>query len=161
MVRVTAYVLAFITKCRLRADKKLNRNFIWTGPLLSESTIWFSSFPTSYSATDQINPWVNINSSKPDVLDTCLLQSLSADLKPVSLAFFLETYAARDSDRLPTHPSSHYLNMALRYYFRVASNEVVQFNSKNMVEKRTVKQDGILLSKGRIHIARNEFLRKC
>ena len=150
MVRVTAYVLAFITKCRLRADKKLNRNFIWTGPLLSESTIWFSSFPTSYSATDQINPWVNINSSKPDVLDTCLLQSLSADLKPVSLAFFLETHAARDSDRLPTHPSSHYLNMALRYYFRVASNEVVQFNSKNMVEKRTVKQDGILLSKGRI-----------
>ena len=40
--------------------------------------------------------------------------------------------------------------MALRYYFRLASKEVTHFNSKIVVEKRTVLQDGILLSKGRI-----------
>ena len=40
--------------------------------------------------------------------------------------------------------------MALRFYFRKASNEVINFNSKSFVEKRTVLCDGILLSKGRI-----------
>ena len=36
------------------------------------------------------------------------------------------------------------------YYFRVASQEVIEFNSKQVVERRTEMKNGVLLSKGRI-----------
>ena len=47
-------------------------------------------------------------------------------------------------------PSDKYLNMALLYYYRQASGEVTEFNSKHIVERRTVAKDGVLLSKGRL-----------
>ena len=46
--------------------------------------------------------------------------------------------------------SDKYINAALIYYYRVASKEVLKFNSKQMVEKQTVMKEGVLLSKGRI-----------
>ena len=44
MVRIAGYVIAFITKCRDRADKRRNITRGWTGPLLKEASIWFTAF---------------------------------------------------------------------------------------------------------------------
>ena len=53
--------------------------------------------------------------------------------------------------------TDRFINAALTYYFRVASKEVLKFNSKQLVAKLTVEKDGILLSKGRIIEGMNEY----
>ena len=150
MVRITAYVISFITKCRVKSNKRVGRNVIWSGPFLKESSLWFSAFPTSCFDTCQTTPWIHTTLSDSSYSDRALIDALSEDLKPVALAYFLETHSSMEASNQSAQPTSRYLNMALRYYFRKASNEVIEFNSKTVVEKRTVLHDGILLSKGRI-----------
>ena len=43
------------------------------------------------------------------------------------------------------------VSLALQYYFRLATLEVKQFNSKSMLDRIAVEQDGILLSRTRIN----------
>ena len=149
MVRITAYVVAFITKCRIKANKKVNRSIIWSGDLLCESSLRFSAFPSTNPTTEsQISPWVSVENSQYDPED--LLNSFSAEITPVGLAFYLETHAMKADMNLPALPTSRYLNAALTLYFRIASREVLEFNSKVVVEKRAVMKDGILLSRGRL-----------
>jgi hypothetical protein len=44
-----------------------------------------------------------------------------------------------------------YIQLALQYYFRLGTLEVKKFNSKSMLEKIAVEEDGILFSKTRIN----------
>ena len=44
-----------------------------------------------------------------------------------------------------------YVQLALQYYFKLGTVEVKEFNSKAMLEKIAVEEDGILFSKSRIH----------
>ena len=144
MVRIAAYVIAFISKCRLKANLRHAKTVIWTGPLLYESSLRFSAFPIYYSEKDETTPWISFTVSDTPYSDTTLIEALSTDFRPVPLAFFLETHSNLVSNGLISVPSSKFLNMALRFYFRKACNEVVQFNSKGVVEKKAVLQDGIL-----------------
>ena len=150
MVRITAYVITFVSKYRLKANLRHAKTVIWTGPLLCESSLRFSAFPIYYSEKDETTPWISFTVSDTPYSDITLIEALSTDLKPVPLAFFLETHSNLVSNGLTAVPSSKFLNMALRFYFRKACNEVIQFNSKSVVEKKAVLQDGILLSRGRI-----------
>ena len=129
----------------------------WSGPLLAEASLRFSAFPTTTISTEvgikEMEVWLtvnldNSNESEVNKMNTDLISSFSADLKPVSLAFFLESHSVRDEAAVL--PTSKYLNAALLYYFRKASLEVIHFNSKASVEKQAVMRDGVLLSKGRI-----------
>ena len=157
MVRVTGYVITFISKCRLLVSRRTGRNLRWSGPLLAEASLWFSAFPTTTMSTEvgikEMEVWLTVNMDNSNLsevnnVNTDLISSFSADLKPVSLAFFLESHSVRDEAAVL--PTSKYLNAALLYYFRKASLEVIQFNSKVTIEKQTVMRDGVLLSKGRI-----------
>ena len=149
MVRVAAYVITFISKCRLHVSRRSGRNLKWSGPLLAEASLWFSAFPTtsmfSELGTQVMQVWVNMDSSE---VNTELIVSFSADLEPVSLAYFLETHTVQEN--AVVLPTSRYLNAALLYYFRLASLEVIHFNNKVTVEKHAVMKDGVLLSRGRL-----------
>ena len=46
--------------------------------------------------------------------------------------------------------SDRYINMALLYYYRKATEEVKHFCKKEKLMKISVKQEGVLLSKGRL-----------
>ena len=147
MVRITAYVIAFVTKCRMKAKAKKGENFSWSGSLLGTSSLKFSAFPSNFAETGHMQPWINF--SLPGS-DQALVNAFSLGLLPVSLAFFMETHASRESSSLTAKPTSKFLNAALIYYFRLGSQEVLHFNSRVVTEKRTVMKDGILLSKSRI-----------
>ena len=152
MVRITAYVITFITKCRMRVSRRKGMNLKWSGMLLAEASIWFSAFPTTTMSSELgiqvMEAWVHMDKSDMNEENSDLLCSFSADLLPVSLAHFYETHAVQGETT--AMPTSKFLNAALLYYFRVASMEVIKFNNKVSIEKHTVMKDGILLSKGRL-----------
>lgn len=91
MVRITAYVIAFVTKCKLKAMSKTMQFIPWSGPLLKESSLWFSAFPVVIENEEQQAPWVNSSSISPSQ-DHELVEAFSSELKPVDLAFFMETH---------------------------------------------------------------------
>ena len=152
MVRVAASVIAFITKCRQRVAHRKKLYMPWKGPLLKESSLWFSAFPVSIADSELGNTWVNIKppESTNHSCDKELVDAFSQGLSPVSLAYYMETHTTRESSSGPAHPSAKYLNAALRLYFRLSSNEVIHFNSKTAVTKCGVLHDGILLSNSRL-----------
>ena len=81
----------------------------------------------------------------PDTNTTPLLQAYY----PESLAtndLFLRAHTSNETWQL----TDSYLNAALLLYFRLVSREVEHFNSKQLVEKKTVVRDGVRLSVGRI-----------
>ena len=91
MVRIASYVLMFINECRLKRNYSLNKDKVWTGPLLSEAAIWFSAFPTvSLGEIDtcvaQSLPWVY--TVTPDKNITPLLKVYSQDLLPGDSLFY-------------------------------------------------------------------------
>ena len=47
--------------------------------------------------------------------------------------------------------SDGHVQLALQYYFKLATMEVKKFNSKQMLDKIAVEEDGLLLSRSRIH----------
>ena len=149
MVRITGYVLAFITKCRDKVNKRKGINKSWTGQLLQEASIRFSAFPTTLvevgTDASRMTAWVFMDKQEPEV-ENCHLVDVFAD----GMDFHEDDdfYKVHATD--PNMPSDKYLNAALLYYFRQASKEVVKFNSKQLVDKQAVMKDGVLLSKGRI-----------
>ena len=148
MVRIASYVLIFINKCRLKRNHSLNKDKVWTGPLLSEAAIWFSAFPTvSLGEIDtcvaQSLPWVY--TVTPDKNITPLLEVYSQDLLPGDSLFY-----EAHTNSVTLQPTDSYINAALLLYFRLASREVERFNSKQLVQTKTVLRDGVRLSVGRI-----------
>ena len=145
MIRISSYVLIFINKCRLKMNRRLGWNKAWSGKLLAEASLWFSAFPVT-SLGEQLETRVMvqvvlINSEKSEHDETPLRKAFSTQEDTF--------YKAHTTigDLLPT--DSH-INAALLLYYRWASLEVLQFNSKQVVDKHAVEKDGILLSKGRI-----------
>ena len=67
MVRITAYVLTFIAKCRMKVSRRTGRNLKWSGPLLAEASLWFSAFPTRAMTTElgihEMKVWVHVANS--------------------------------------------------------------------------------------------------
>ena len=49
-----------------------------------------------------------------------------------------------------SHPTDKYIHQALMYFFKKATQEVLQFNSSAKVEKIAIMKEGILFSKSRI-----------
>ena len=149
MVRISAYVIAFVTKCRARADRKKGVIRGWCGKLLAEASIWFSAFPvtTMISKVDSFKMKIRVHMDKEaeEKKEVCLVQMFADGL---GYEEFDKYYQAHQSDQHPL--TDRHLNAALLYYFRVASQEVMEFNSQQVVERRTVLKDGVLLSKGRI-----------
>ena len=149
MVRITGYVIAFVTRCRMRADRRHGANRGWSGKLLAEASIWFSAFPITTMASNmdtyKMKVWVNLDRTKSDKELCCLVQSFAGGLNYEDDDAYYKVHAAD-----PMQPTDRYLNSALLYYFRVASLEVLKFNSQQVVDRRTEMKDGVLLSKGRI-----------
>ena len=149
MVRITSYVLIFINKCRSRVNRRLGSNKTWSGTLLLEASIWFSAFPTTTQkeALDchtmvQV-AWVHTELAeigKTPLMEAFSVQSLAED----------DLYYKAHTTSVTLQPTDSHINAALLLYFRMASREVTQFNSKQLIDRQTVMKDGILLSKGRI-----------
>ena len=148
MVRIASYVITFIDKCRIHVNRRKGMNIQWVGQLLVEAELWFSAFPTltNQNFVDQIT----VHLSSPQLLAGQLYETFSVGLNEVCLAHFhdVHTCIASDSGRLQV--SDKYLNAALLYFFRQAAREVLEFNSRKVVDKRAILKDGVLLSKGRI-----------
>ena len=144
MVRIAGYVIAFITKCRDRADKRRNITRGWTGPLLKEASIWFTAFP-GRSCNGDVAHFGAFANGESSQLAGNLVHSFSINKTLYSTDKFFLVHSDENSCL-----TDRFLNSALLYYFRVASQEVLQFNNRKVVEKRTELKDGVLLSKGRI-----------
>ena len=149
MVRITSYVLIFINKCLSRVNRRLGSNKTWSGTLLSEASIWFSAFPTT-TLSEELEGhamvqvvWVHTDLGRID--ETPLRKSFSVQSMCED-----DLYYRAHSTSVTFQPTDSHLNAALLLYFRFASREVTQFNSKQLVDRQTVLKDGILLSKGRI-----------
>ena len=152
MVRIASLVISFIDKCRLRVNRKKGLDIKWTGPLLSDASLHFTAFPTSsLSQEGEIYKMaVTVQADNPQGTGAPLYNTLAADLHGEYKDKFSRVHAADNIEATPAIPSDKYLNMALLYYFRQASREVTMFNRPQVLEKRTVMKDGVLLSKGRI-----------
>ena len=135
MVRITSYVIIFISKCQAKCNARLNTTKIWSGPLLSSSTIRFSAFPLRIIDES--------NQSSSSQVDKCTLRDVFWENES-------NIYAKAHTICSTLQPTDYYLNAALLFYFRLASREVQEFNSKQIIDKHMVLQDGVLLSKSRI-----------
>ena len=150
MVRITSYVIAFVTKCRTRADRRRGLYRGWSGKLLIEAELWFSAFPTTCMDEDerkhQPGVWVHLDRVQTDEEICSLVQSFAKEEYEDDDHY----YSVHEVDIIDPHPTDRYINAALLYYFRVASQEVLKFGNRKMVEKSTELKDGVLLSRGRI-----------
>ena len=151
MVRITGYVIAFLDKCHMKVNRRRNEKIQWSGKLLVESEVQFKCFPTQALKQDpgvyHMRSSVHLSSSHS--IKGNLFNSFSVSTTGDNLIKFSDAHTTVGVDS--THmPSDRYLNMALLYYCRLASCEVIEFNSKQVVENRTVLKDGVLLSKGRL-----------
>ena len=106
MVRITAYVIAIVTRCRIRAiaTKRMVRVYRdWAGKFLSPATIWFSAFPViamnSILYTHIMKIWVE-TSEYLEKENVSLLKAFAVD---------------------SVSPMENYLYAALLYYFRLVS----------------------------------------
>ena len=90
---------------------------------------------------------VTVQADNPQGTGAPLYNTLAADLHGEYKDKFSRVHAADNIEATPAIPSDKYLNMALLYYFRQASREVTMFNRPQVLEKRTVMKDGVLLSK--------------
>ena len=52
MVRITGYVICFISKCLNKVNRRKGTSKKFNGHLLSEATIWFSVFPVTVMVSD-------------------------------------------------------------------------------------------------------------
>ena len=146
MVRIASCVISFIDKCRQRVNMKKGLNIQFTGPLLSDAQLYFSAFPCAVPQSSTAQAGTSKDSEAP------IFTVITAVLHGLDLERFSRIQAASEGTDKPAPPipSDKYLNMALLYYFRQASKEVLSFNNKQVVERKTVMKEGVLLSRGRI-----------
>ena len=133
MVRTTAYVLCFINKCLRNVNRRKGTNKKWIGHLLAEATIWFSAFPAGplidKPDTKKMQLWVHLEEGSQRKQTVDLVISFSTGMNLASTQPFYKSHSSQDGLN-DTH-----LNAALLYYFRQASQEVIEFNSRQVVEK--------------------------
>ena len=145
MVRIAGYVLSFITKCRDKANRRKGVIKNWTGPLLVEAAIRFSAFPALGDEDANMMTVGMFVDMKNQRTESAHVVEAFADPNYDDDDNFYKVHATATNLL-----SDRFLNAALTYYFRVASKEVIKFNSKQLVAKQTIMKDGILLSRGRI-----------
>ena len=154
MVRIAGYVIAFINKCKDKCNIRRTEPLQWSGELLAEADLRFLAFPTVSPPVNSESGTTNISleciSGKNVDLGCRLYTLFSNGLSGDTLHVFSGTHNTMDGANSSPMPSDKYLNLALLYYFRQATREVLRFNSKQVVERRTILKDGVLLSRGRI-----------
>ena len=139
MVRITGYVIAFINKCKDKCNSRRTKPLEWSGELLAETDLRFLAFPTvSLPAnSESITMGISLQCISGENVDLgCRLYTLfSNDLSGDTLHVFSGTHNSMDAANSSPMPSDKYLNLALLYYFRQATREVLRFNSKQVVER--------------------------
>ena len=153
MVRIAGYVIAFIDKCRLRVNRRKGMDIKWAGQLLVEAGLWFSAFPTRHLTDEGMVNHVMVITVHETPFQTQegeLFGVFSVNMTGKYLDKFSKVHACPASDSEGAKISDKYLNAALLYFFRQASSEVLEFNSSQVVNRKSIMKDGVLLSRGRI-----------
>ena len=153
MVRIAGYVIAFIDKCRLRVNRRKGMDIKWAGQLLVEAGLWFSAFPTLHLTDEGMVNHVMVITLHETPFQTQegeLFRVFSVNMTGKYLDKFSKVHACPASDSEGAQISDKYLNAALLYFFRQASSEVLEFNSSQVVNRKSIMKDGVLLSRGRI-----------
>ena len=154
MVRIASYVIAFLEKCKDKVNLHRAEPIKWTGQLLSSAEIRFTMFPTVAlpQNLDDYSMGVSVitNDQAQAVTGHQLYINFSTGLMGNHLERYTLIHSSIQAEDLLLLPSDRYLNLALLYYFRQAAREVIAFNGKQLIERRTILRDGVLLSRGRI-----------
>ena len=159
MLRVSTLVMTFLAKLMKRIGKS------FSGPLLSPCEVKLHVMVadgTNHSGSERLPEFgyksmVVFASFKQTTGSVQALSSLASQpaggkVCERQLIFssdgvnFLQTQAVFENSHTEVH-----VQLALQYYFRLATREVKEFNSKSMIDKIAVEVDGLLLSRSRIH----------
>ena len=148
VVRILSHVMNFISSCR--------KGQIVLSQLLSEGKLWFSVFTSSFSISnnDCVQSLIGMV-----ITDSCtfsendrrarihrLLSHFAKDM----LECQREKFFYNQIDRMTAQPTDKFVNMALLYLYRKASDEIRHFYSIDKVKQISVDVEGVLLSKGRL-----------
>ena len=151
LVRIYAVVFSFISKC-MRGREVLSR-------LLAEGRVLFRSFSINLeeqsSAEDEPDSMLAtfamvVTPENTQVNGASLVSTFNRDLfqSQQSREKFSDTPVATE-DRATVH-TDNYLNMAMLYLFRKATEELKGFHSAEALKKIGHEVDGVILSRGRI-----------
>ena len=147
MLRVTTMVITFCAKLLKKAGKTFR------GHLLSPSSI---KLYVTVADVDQVQS-SNERFSEFDYKSMVVFASVQPSSGSVEALSALACQLVGDNFLLTQLKQSNpgytevYIQLALQYYFRLATLEVKQFNSKPMIDKIAVEVDGLLLSRYRIN----------
>ena len=157
VVRIMSCVMSFISK--MRKNKKL------LSRLLYEGRLWFSVFLSSKRHVGESILKANsaapitsgqfgmvVTESKVSYRDTQkVMNHITKDLTIDNRDRYLQTQVVRGDNAVETEVNSdRFVNLALLYLYRKASEEVKHFCKKEKLVKVSVEQEGVLLSKGRL-----------
>ena len=147
VVRIMSHVMHFVSACRKGRTVLSN--------MLSEGRLWFSVFvnkveqPNSSSAHLGMVVTSGISNLAPMVESNrvnCLLNYMAKDM----LMSERRKFIGSQLDRVTREPTDRFINLALLYLYRKASEEVKHFCTKEKVKQIAIDVEGVLLSKGRL-----------
>ena len=141
VVRIYSYVLAFVCKIKQSiADRTGN-------PVrtlqLDQGRTKFSLFLVNSPSLSYDEPSLHVQ--LPLSKYTYFAEYDTTQSPP---GYFASSQTEKQADVV--HLTDKYINLSLTYLYRKTALEVKKFNSKKLIEKISVEQDGILLSKSRI-----------
>ena len=146
-VRIYTYIFTFISKLRSAVSGRNN---------VAPKFLELEKYPLNFSifTVEIVMPMGSYTSSSTQTnlyhdsprLDCHYFAEFSDKVSPPGL--FALTQSVNKADGL--HLTDRYTNLALTYLYQKASSEVKKFNSKKIVDKLCVEQNGILFSKNRI-----------
>ena len=159
MLRVSTLVMTFLAKLMKRIGKS------FSGPLLSPCDVKLQVMVadgTNHSGSERLPEFgyksmvvfasFKLTTGSVQALSSLASQPAGGKVCERQLIFssdgvnFLQTQAVFENSHTEVH-----VQLALQYYFRLATREVKEFNSKSMIDKIAVEVDGLLLSRSTIH----------
>ena len=167
VVRITSYVMMFVTKAR-KGRRTMSR-------LLFEGKLWFSVFSadagrTASSLADHRGPdehdlpepvqhlaamdmkcvGMFVSENLIEFVDQARAEKLVDHFTRDMHRDHKETFVTFQAGVASVGPEDRFINMALLYLYRKATDEVKHFCNMNKINKIAVEKEGVLLSKGRI-----------
>ena len=142
IVRVYSYVFSFISKVRLAISRRKGeeaKQFEF-----ENAPVKFSVFnvPAFDDTENEDNP-----STPVQALKTFFTYAeFTSAQSPPGYFTLTQTVVTAGAEQI----TEKFINLSLNYLFRKAAAEVKKFNSRKVIEKISVEQDGILFSKSRI-----------
>ena len=170
VVRIMALVLTFISKCRRKATTKLKLDMAAMQDGFKFTLFFVQMTDKEISGNDdgaaghpndlfgdgdkQLIEVPEEQSSPPIPSDPVHLSSRSWHDVQLEEGNGQGRGEAKSVDEPhkpeSSHPTDKYIHQALMYFFKKATQEVLQFNSSAKVEKIAIMKEGILFSKSRI-----------